>query len=57
MAEQLEQAEKQFVVFRLGGESYGVDIGKVKEIINMQTITAVPIRLFSSRESSTSAAR
>ncbi|MFZ5641386.1 MAG: chemotaxis protein CheW, partial [Bacillota bacterium] len=42
MAEQLEQAEKQFVVFRLGGESYGVDIGKVKEIINMQTITAVP---------------
>ena len=42
MAEQLEHAEKQFVVFRLGGESYGVDIGKVKEIINMQTITAVP---------------
>ena len=32
----------QFVVFQLAGESYGLDIGKIKEIINMQIITAVP---------------
>lgn len=32
----------QYVVFRLAGETYGLDIGKVKEIIYMQTITAVP---------------
>lgn len=37
-----EQVERQFVVFRLSGESYGLDISKVKEIINLQTITAVP---------------
>jgi purine-binding chemotaxis protein CheW len=34
--------ERQLVVFRLGDESYGVDIHAVREIIRMQPITAVP---------------
>lgn len=34
--------EQQLVVFDLGSESYGVDIGKVREIIRMQEITAIP---------------
>lgn len=34
--------EKQFVVFRLGRETYGLDIATVREIITMQTITQVP---------------
>ena len=34
--------EKQLVIFDLVGESYGVDIGSVREIIRMQEITAVP---------------
>ena len=34
--------EKQLVVFDLDSESYGVDIGAVREIIRMQEITRVP---------------
>jgi len=34
--------EKQFVVFQLSKETYGVDISKVWEIITMQPITQVP---------------
>ncbi len=34
--------EKQLVVFDLVGESYGVDISSVREIIQMQAVTAVP---------------
>ncbi len=36
------QAEEQLVVFGLTQELYGVDIGRVQEIIRMQTITEVP---------------
>ena len=34
--------ETQLVVFDLAGEYYGVDIGDVREIIRMQTVTKVP---------------
>ena len=36
------KTERQLVVFDLGGELYGVDIGTVREIIRMQEITHVP---------------
>lgn len=44
MAEQERAAagERQIVVFVLGGEVYGVDIGVVREIITMQKITPLP---------------
>ncbi len=35
-------AEQQLVVFDLGTESYGVDIGTVREINRIQTITKLP---------------
>jgi purine-binding chemotaxis protein CheW len=35
-------SEEQVVVFELAGESYGVDIGRVQEIIRPPAITAVP---------------
>jgi len=34
--------EQQLVVFFLAGETYGIDISSVHEIIRMQTITDVP---------------
>lgn len=34
--------ERQLVIFDLANEYYGVDIGTVREIIRMQTITKVP---------------
>jgi purine-binding chemotaxis protein CheW len=34
--------EEQLVVFKLAGESYGVEISRVQEIDRMQTITVVP---------------
>ena len=37
-----QSSERQLVVFDLGGEAYGVNIETVREIIRMQTITAVP---------------
>ncbi len=36
------QEEQQLVVFDLSTESYGVDIGEVREIIRLQEITKVP---------------
>lgn len=35
-------SERQLVVFGLAGETYGVDISTVREIIQMQDITSVP---------------
>lgn len=34
--------EEQVVVLELAGEAYGVEIGKVQEIIRMQPITRIP---------------
>lgn len=34
--------EEQLVVFRLGSESYGIDIGRVQGIERMQPVTIVP---------------
>lgn len=42
MAEHLMADESQYVVFRLGRETYGLDISAVLEIITMQNITEVP---------------
>ena len=43
MAELTDTAtEMQLVVFDLASEYYGVDIGDVREIIRMQTVTRVP---------------
>ena len=38
----VDAAERQLVVFALAGESYGVNIGTVREIIRMQAVTHVP---------------
>lgn len=35
-------SEQQLVVFHLAGETYGIDISSVHEIIRMQTVTEVP---------------
>ncbi len=37
-----DEAERQFVIFDLAGEAYGVNIGSVREIIRMQAVTHVP---------------
>lgn len=42
MVEHFMNDENQFVVFRLGRETYALDISAVLEIITMQTITEVP---------------
>lgn len=42
MNQELTFEERQYVVFRLGRETYGLDIETVREIIVMQTITQVP---------------
>ncbi|WP_227767299.1 chemotaxis protein CheW [Zhaonella formicivorans] len=42
MEEKNINAEEQLVVFNLGGETYGIDISVVHEIIRLQTITKVP---------------
>lgn len=42
MAEDLIEDVKQFVVFTLANESYGVDINDVREIIRLQPITKMP---------------
>jgi purine-binding chemotaxis protein CheW len=39
---QTTESEEQVVVFELAGESYGVEIGHVQEIIRPPSITAVP---------------
>lgn len=40
--ENVRREEEQLVVFNLSGETYGVDISTVREIIRMQAITEVP---------------
>ena len=42
MANDVARIEQQLVVFDLGSEAYGVDIGAVREIIRMQEITSLP---------------
>ena len=43
MAEtQVLDAEEQLVIFELANEVYGVDIGRVQEIIRMASITRLP---------------
>ena len=42
MAKDMLVAEKQVVLFDLGGETYGLDIATVHEIIRMQPVTKVP---------------
>ena len=37
-----EVREEQIVVFRLGGEDYGIEINQVREIIRKREITPVP---------------
>jgi purine-binding chemotaxis protein CheW len=37
-----ENDDKQFVVFQLGGETYGIEISRVREIIVMQELTTLP---------------
>ncbi|KNZ69699.1 CheW protein [Thermincola ferriacetica] len=39
---QISEEEKQYVVFRLGSEVFGIDINKVKEIIVYQEPTHMP---------------
>ena len=40
--ENVQREEEQLVVFNLSGETYGVDISAIREIIRMQVITEVP---------------
>jgi len=42
MMERVTDGERQLVVFDLAGESYGVEINAVREIIRMQEVTNVP---------------
>ncbi|MHB8105766.1 MAG: chemotaxis protein CheW [Dehalococcoidales bacterium] len=42
MAKDTAVTEKQVVLFELGGETYGLDIATVHEIIRMQPVTKVP---------------
>ncbi len=39
---EIKNAAKQFVVFKLGNEDYGIDILRVKTIEKMSSITRVP---------------
>jgi purine-binding chemotaxis protein CheW len=42
MSQEIVVEEKQMVLFKLGNETYGLDISTVHEIIRMQPITKVP---------------
>ena len=33
---------RQYLTFRLGSESFGIDVAKVREILDLTTITAIP---------------
>ena len=46
MSEDLYTKSRQFVVFKLGNEDYGVDIHKVTTIEKMLSITRVPKTAF-----------
>ena len=37
-----KSSEKHLVLFKLGGEEFGVDIAEVREIIKMENITKIP---------------
>lgn len=37
-----EKETKQYIVVRIGGEKFGIDIGYVDNIVRMQKITRVP---------------
>jgi purine-binding chemotaxis protein CheW len=42
MSSTIIETEKQVVLFELGGETYGLDIAAVREIMRLQPITRVP---------------
>lgn len=37
-----EKETKQYIVVRIGGEKFGIDIGYIENIVRMQKITRVP---------------
>ena len=37
-----EKETKQYIVVRIGGEKFGIDIGYVDNIVRLQKITRVP---------------
>ena len=37
-----QKSEKKYLVYTIKSESYGIEIGYVKEIIGMMSITAIP---------------
>ena len=37
-----EKETKQYIVVRIGGENFGIDIGYIENIVRMQKITRVP---------------
>ena len=39
---EVEKETKQYIVVRIGGEKFGIDIGFVDNIVRMQKITRVP---------------
>lgn len=39
---EVEKETKQYIVVRIGGEKFGIDIGYVDNIVRMQKITRVP---------------
>ena len=41
-AQSVQSGEAQLVVFKLGGEDYGVEISQVREIIRKREITPIP---------------
>lgn len=42
MIDTMEKETKQYIVVRIGGEKFGIDIGFIDNIVRMQKITRVP---------------
>lgn len=42
LIETTEKETKQYIVVRIGGEKFGIDIGYIDNIVRMQKITRVP---------------
>ena len=42
LIETAEKETKQYIVVRIGGEKFGIDIGYIDNIVRMQKITRVP---------------
>ena len=40
--EVVNESSRQLVVFKLGGDEYGIDVASVREIVRTQTITHLP---------------